>query len=84
MADPRDPLTDRRSLSLAAVVGIITLAINLCALVWGAARISGAVDELSRSTDRLNVVVGSLQSGQAAQEARLQVLEDREIRPRGR
>lgn len=79
MTTPTEGFQSRqqRELALRDVVMGFTLVVNVCALVWGAAKLSSTVEELGRTTARLALTIERIDSGVDNQEARIQVLEDR-------
>lgn len=77
MTTPAGGMGLRQPVSVTMVVGTITLIVNLSALVWGAARISAAVDQLRDTTSRLSTATEHLQESTAGLDGRVRVLEDR-------
>jgi len=70
-------MSERRGMSLTQVAVAVTLMLNIGALIWGAATLTASVNELSRNTVQLSVMLERINSQVSSQEARLQVLEDR-------
>lgn len=77
-------MSDRRSISFKEYVPLAVLLINVCALVWGAARLSKSVDDLQASVVDLRVTTRGLVTDIAGikidYNARIRVLEDENAR----
>ena len=66
--------------TLALVLALIG---NGAALVWGAATLSATVDDVKRTTEKLDATIGKLGSVVQDHDGRLRVLEDRGNRTQG-
>jgi hypothetical protein len=77
-------VTERRALTLREIVMVLTLLLNVGGLIWGAAKITSTVDDLTKTTSRLDNTVSSMATivtnMQVEYNARIRVLEDRTSR----
>lgn len=72
---------DRRYTSPKDVAVLVTLGLQLAALVWGAATLKASVDDLRATVVEVRATLHTINDTQADNTARIRVLEDREHRP---
>lgn len=70
--------SDRRHASPTEVVAVIVLVIQLCALVWGAAKLSAAVDTLQTSVNAMQIDMRTVSENLQALTTDVRILQARD------